>query len=153
MPQRRRMPSPIQKAFAALKRSGTWTEHGGLHEIPIFKSPGMTFPADDELGTFLDPGLDVLLHARVLLCAGQRAEGDVLVPRIARFDFFDGRLGQSLHFVEAVFRHDQMQGRNAGLSVIQVAGVERVDPFAWQRRRATAVAVPFGIPCYFAKRS
>jgi hypothetical protein len=40
------------------------------------------------------------------------------------FDFFDGRLGQSLHFVEAVFRHDQTRGRNAGLPVIQVAGVD-----------------------------
>src|SRR3984893_195276 len=44
--------------------------------------------------------------------------------RIAHFDFLDGRLGQSLHFVESVFRHDQTRSRNAGLPVIQVAGVD-----------------------------
>src|SRR5581483_10343947 len=44
-------------------------EHGGLHEISTLKSLGMAFPADDELRTFLDPGLDVFLHALVLLCA------------------------------------------------------------------------------------
>src|ERR1700683_4977571 len=103
--------------------AGDVGEHGGLDEIPTFKSLGMTFAADDELRAFLDPRLDVLLHALVLLCAGQWAEGDVLVPRIAHFYFFDGRLGQPLHFVEAVFRHDQTRGRNAGLPVIQVAGV------------------------------
>ena len=54
----------------------------------------MTFPANDELRTFLDARLDVLLYALVLLCAGQWAEGDVLILRIAHFDFFDGRLGQ-----------------------------------------------------------
>src|SRR5258705_687362 len=43
--------------------AGDVGEHGGLHEIPTFKSLGMTFPADDELRTFLDPRLDVLLHA------------------------------------------------------------------------------------------
>src|SRR5205807_2165211 len=56
--------------------AGDFCEHGGLDEIPALKSLGMTFPADDELRTFLDARLDVLLHALVLLCAGQWAEGD-----------------------------------------------------------------------------
>ena len=60
--------------------AGDVGKYGGLDEIPTFKSLGMTFPADDELRTFLDPRLDVLLHALVLLCAGQWAEGDALVP-------------------------------------------------------------------------
>ncbi len=47
----------------------------------------LTFPADDELRSFLDARLDVLLHALVLLCAGQWTE---------------------------VFRHDQTRSRNAG---------------------------------------
>src|SRR5712672_110511 len=79
--------------------AGDVGEHGGLDEIPTLKSWGMTFPADDELRTFLDARLDVFLHALVLLCAGQWAEGDVLILRIAHFDILDGRLGQSLHFV------------------------------------------------------
>src|SRR5579859_5812120 len=87
--------------------AGDFCEHSGLDEIPMLKSLGMTFPADDELRTFLEARLDVLLHALVLLCTGQWAERDVLILWIAHFDFFDRGLGQSFHFVEAVFRHDQ----------------------------------------------
>ena len=53
----------------------------------------MTFSADNELRTFLDARLNVLLHSLVLFCAGQWSEGDVFVPRISHFDFFDGRPG------------------------------------------------------------
>src|SRR6202046_4761921 len=42
--------------------AGDSGKHGGLDEIPTFKSLGMTLPADDELRTFLDPRLDVLLQ-------------------------------------------------------------------------------------------
>src|ERR1700685_1191442 len=38
--------------------------------------------------------------------------------------FFAARRCQSLHFVEWVFRHAQPRSRNAGLPVIQVAGVD-----------------------------
>src|ERR1700729_143716 len=49
-----------------------------------------TLRSDDELGAFLDPRLDVRLHALVLLGAREWADGDVLVPRIAHLDVLDG---------------------------------------------------------------
>src|ERR1700734_4286487 len=82
----------------------------------------MTLAADDDLRTFLDARFDVFLNALVLLYARQWADGDILVPGIAHFDFFDGRFGQSLHFVQPVFRHDQARSRDAGLTVVQVTG-------------------------------
>ena len=51
----------------------------------------MTLPADNKLRAFLDAQSDVFLNARILLYARQGAEGDILLPGIAHFYFFDGR--------------------------------------------------------------
>src|SRR5882762_9064371 len=91
---------PKISSFAIRISRVTLANTVGFTKFPPSSPWGCPFPADDELRTFLDPRLDALLHALVLLCAGQWAEGDAFVPRISHFDFFDGRLGQSLHFVE-----------------------------------------------------